>query len=107
MSDLFNKLNLDPDRFVWQDIAACKGLDFNLFFDTYEEDPIHAKAIDSMCLHCPVIKSCYLEAIDNSETGVWGGIYFSNGVIDKSRNLHKTNEDWQEVISKIGFNETL
>jgi hypothetical protein len=107
VSDLFDKLNLDPDRFVWQDLAACRGLDFNLFFDEYEEDPVHAKTIDSMCLHCPVIKSCHQEAIDNNETGVWGGIYFSNGTIDKSRNLHKTDEDWQELMLRIGFNEAV
>jgi hypothetical protein len=107
VSDLFEKLNLDPDRFVWQDIALCKGLDFNIFFDQYEEDPVHAKTVDSMCLSCPVIKNCYLEAIDNNETGVWGGIYFSNGAIDKARNLHKNDEDWHNLMEVIGFNETI
>lgn len=105
MSDLFNSLGIDPDRFLWQDLAACKGLDFNLFFDDYEENQVHAKVIDEMCLHCPVIRDCYLSGTDNNETGVWGGIYLTNGVVDKGRNLHKSQQDWETVIATIGFRE--
>jgi hypothetical protein len=105
VSNILNSLGIDPDRFLWQDLAACRGLDFNLFFDNYEENQTHARVIDEMCLHCPVIKDCYFSGTDNSETGVWGGIYLTNGVVDKSRNLHKTQENWEEVIKAVGFRE--
>jgi len=105
VSDLFNSFGVDPHRLLWQDLAACKGLDFNLFFDDYEENQTHAKVIDEMCLHCPVIKDCYFSGTENNETGVWGGIYLTNGVVDKSRNLHKTQENWELVIEAIGFKQ--
>ena len=44
----------------WRGEARCAGLDVNLFFDKYEEDPKLADKIDkTVCLHCPVIKECF------------------------------------------------
>lgn len=102
MSDLVDKLGIDKNRFVWQDLATCAGLPTDYFFEKYEEDPIHASTIDSMCLACPVIKYCHQAGIDGNEVGVWGGIYLTNGKVDRSRNMHKSHEDWRIVLEKLG-----
>lgn len=107
MSDLADKLGLDKKRFVWQDLAACNGMPTDYFFDKYEEDPIHASTIDSMCLSCPVIKYCHQAGLDNNEVGVWGGIYLTNGNVDRSRNMHKSQEDWQAVLERLGVYDSL
>jgi hypothetical protein len=51
-------------------------------------------------MSCPVMKMCYQSGVDNSEYGVWGGVYMSSGEIDKSKNLHKTPEVWKKLRSK-------
>lgn len=72
------------------------------FFDKYEEDGVHAQTVDSMCLSCPVIKFCHKAGIDGSEVGVWGGIYLTNGKVDRSRNMHKSQEDWRLMLETLG-----
>jgi hypothetical protein len=100
MSNILNDLGVDEDDFEWFHIAACSGMDTNLFYEKYEADPNIAKNIDEMCLSCPVMKMCYQSGTDNSEYGVWGGIYLNAGVIDKSRNLHKDQEIWKRLRRK-------
>lgn len=107
MSDLADKLGLDKKRFVWQDLAVCNGMPTDYFFDKYEEDPIHASTIDSMCLSCPVIKYCHEAGISGNEVGVWGGIYLTNGNVDRSRNMHKSQQDWQAVLERLGVYDSL
>ncbi len=99
MSNILNDLGLEEDNLNWWDIAACKGIDTNLFYDTYENDINIAKNIDEACLSCPVLKICYQSGIDNQEYGVWGGVYLSSGQIDKTKNLHKTKETWKKLRS--------
>lgn len=100
MSEILNDLGLDKDTFDWYHLAACLGMDTNLFFDKYEADLNIAKNIDEACLSCPVSKICYKFGIDNNEYGVWGGIYLTAGIADKSRNIHKTKEVWKRVKEK-------
>lgn len=100
MSNILNDLGVDTDDFDWWHLGICRGMDTNLFYDKYEADPNVAKNIDEACLSCPVIKMCYKSATENSEYGVWGGIYMSSGEIDKSKNLHKTPEVWKRLRSK-------
>jgi hypothetical protein len=97
MSSIFNK---EEDDIKWWDIAACHGMNTNLFFDTYETDINIAKNIDEACLSCPVISLCYESGINNQEYGVWGGVYLSAGEIDKTRNFHKTKEVWKRLKAK-------
>lgn len=100
MSDILNELKSDEDSIRWWHLAACQGMDTNLFFDKYEVDVNMAKAIDQCCLSCPVINMCYESGIENNEYGVWGGIYLSAGSIDKMKNVHKTKDVWKMVRQK-------
>jgi hypothetical protein len=49
MSNILNDLGLDPDNCNWWHLAACRGMDTDLFFDNYEADENIAKNIDEMC----------------------------------------------------------
>lgn len=100
MSNILNNLGIDTEDFDWWHLAVCRGMETNLFYDKYEADTNIAKSIDEACLSCPVIKMCYQSGIDNSEYGIWGGVYLSSGEIDKSKNLHKTPEVWKRLRSK-------
>jgi hypothetical protein len=97
MSNILNKLKSDEDSLRWWHLAACQGMDTNLFFDRYEVDVAMAKAIDQACLSCPVIKMCYKSGLDNNEYGVWGGVYLSSGSVDKMKNIHKTKDVWKQI----------
>ena len=97
MSNILNNLGVDPNDLDWFHLAACNGIDTNLFFDKYESDVNIANNIDQACISCPVRKLCYKAGVDNNEHGVWGGIYLNSGSIDKSKNLHKTPEIWKKL----------
>lgn len=97
MSNILNNIGVDPNDLDWFHLAACSGMDTNLFFDKYESDINIAKNIDQACLSCPVRKLCYQAGVENKEDGVWGGIYLNSGSIDKSKNLHKTPEIWKKL----------
>jgi WhiB family redox-sensing transcriptional regulator len=58
---------------TWQDMAACRNMDTNLFYPPYGKDiPEVAKAI---CSGCPVKAQCRDFAIGNrDEHGIWGGM---------------------------------
>lgn len=90
----------------WRNKARCAGMDLNLFFDKYEEDVEIAKTVDSkICLHCPVIKECFNYATQMEDpykaNGVFGGVFFVEGEISKSRNAHKTQEVWEEILEAV------
>jgi hypothetical protein len=80
--------------FRWKDNGECSGMDTNLFFDKYEEDPHLAKSVDHICQRCPINQHCFAWGVSSSEWGVWGGVYLKDGKIDKEFNAHKTKEDW-------------
>lgn len=103
MSGILNSLGVYEEDFEWFNLALCLGADTNLFFDKYESDINIAKSIDDMCLTCPVAQTCYQSGKDNSEYGVWGGIYLNSGSIDKSRNVHKTQEVWKKIRKRNGI----
>lgn len=100
MSNILNNLGVDVEDFNWYDLAVCRGMDTNLFYDKYESDINIAKNIDEACLTCPVISMCYEAGIEKDEYGVWGGVYLTAGTIDKSKNLHKTVEVWKRLKKK-------
>jgi hypothetical protein len=100
MSSILNDLGLDSDNFDWYDLATCKGMDTDLFFEKYENDVNIAKNIDEACLSCPVSKICYNNGVNNNEHGVWGGVYLNSGSMDKSKNTHKTAETWKRIKKK-------
>lgn len=102
MSNILNDLGIDKDKFDWYDFAICKGMEVDLFFEKYETDVNIANSIDQACLSCPVSKMCYQSGVQNSDHGVWGGFYLNSGVIDKSKNLHKSSEITKRLKKKNG-----
>jgi hypothetical protein len=100
MSDILNDLGIDSEDLDWFHLSVCRGMDTNLFYEKYEADPNIAKSIDEMCLSCPVIAMCYETGVEGSEYGIWGGVYLSSGSIDRSKNLHKTQEVWKRLKKK-------
>ena len=104
MSQILKELGIDAQDLKWYHLAACKNMNINWFYDSYEDDKILAQTSDQVCLSCPVIKQCYKEGVENKEKGVWGGIYMDLGRVDKLNNSHKTKETWNELKKIHGKN---
>ena len=101
MSELLDSLGIDPQNFEWQDIALCRGLDTELYYDKYEDSAETARQIDEGCLRCPVFTQCFLAGADN-EFGVWGGVFWNgSGKPDRNKNSHKTPEIWAEIQKRV------
>lgn len=81
----------------WKDSAACKDYDWNLFFDTYEEDLNLRPAIDNLCSGCPVARQCFAVGVSQKEWGVWGGVYLEGGKISREFNRHRNKAKWAEI----------
>ena len=101
MSNILNDLGIDKDDFDWWHLAICRGMDTNLFYEKYEADSNIAKSIDEACLSCPVIKMCHESGVQNSEYGIWGGIYLDKGKISREFNSHKTKSKWSEIWQNL------
>lgn len=86
----------------WHDLALCKGMDREDFYDTYETEESVASVTDEVCLSCPVLKDCLRAGVDNGEYGVWGGVYLIAGRPDPNRNSHKSKETWDKLRGRIG-----
>ena len=95
---------IDYEDIKWYHLASCTNMSINWFYDDYESDKELAKQIDQICLHCPVIKQCYVEGIENKEKGVRGGVYMDLGRPDKQHNLHKDPEIWKQLKKIHGKN---
>lgn len=63
-------MNLD-----WQDHAACKGMDTELFFpsDRGMHSTHQARMAARVCAQCPVAKLCGEYAEATHSVGIWGG----------------------------------
>lgn len=105
--NLLDELGLDEQTLTWRHLALCKNMspespgDPDLFFEEYEADVEMAKAMDAVCLKCPVLKDCLMEATDNKDYGLRGGIFLNNGKPDRMRNAHKTDEVWAEIKGRL------
>lgn len=100
-SVVFDILGLDAEDLDWTDLAICVGQDVKRFYEGYETNPRTAKLTDQMCLSCPVRKECLEAGVENSEWGVWGGIYLENGKPNDSKNAHKTQDIWDQIREGI------
>jgi hypothetical protein len=98
MAGRFPQSMLDHE---WIVKAKCRSMDRELFFDKYEEDPDLAKVVDNICLTCPVISDCFNHGTTNEEWGVWGGVYLVDGEISPSKNFHKTEDVWTEILGAV------
>jgi WhiB family redox-sensing transcriptional regulator len=57
----------------WAERGACVGVDDpELFFPIAADSP--ARLAKQICSSCPVIVECGFWAVDNPQTGVWGGL---------------------------------
>ena len=58
----------------WRTLAACRGLDPDLFFPE-RGDSFTARNAQAVCATCPVAEQCLEFAIEVGETeGIWGGL---------------------------------
>lgn len=109
---LIENLGLNEDTVHWHDLAACKNIVtvyyddndekqiFDPMFDSYENDSspyVVRKSVDEMCISCPVRQICYDFGVEKEQSGVWGGVYLSNGKHDRTRNEHKSKEVWKKL----------
>lgn len=85
----------------WDEEALCAGMDYEKFFDKYEDDPELAKQIDNLCLACPVMLECFRRGVSSESWGVWGGIYLVDGKPDKTKNSHKTKQIWNRIYEVV------
>jgi hypothetical protein len=97
---IFKTLGIDPDELEWKMLAVCRGVDTNMFFELYDDEQV-AHMVDDMCLSCPVMSQCLKAGIDNSESGVWGGIFLSLGKPDDNKNKWKTPDIWSQIRDRI------
>jgi WhiB family redox-sensing transcriptional regulator len=66
------------DNWSWQDDAACRDVDPDLFFSVDSERGLRRRAREvlakSLCATCPVSRQCREHALATGEVyGVWGG----------------------------------
>lgn len=73
---------------MWQDLAACNGMDTNMFFPLENiGGPHQGKGVRGerermekarrVCAGCPVRLECLMYAIELDCTGVWGGMDYA------------------------------
>jgi len=67
------------DDWDWQEKAACRGLDTEMFFHPDGERGPRRKnrenAAKAVCASCPVIQACRKQALALQEPyGIWGGL---------------------------------
>ncbi len=91
MSDptMLEMLGIDPDCVDWWQLAKCRGMDTNIFYDKAEENPIIYDNAKQLCMACPVRRSCLAEGTKYKGFGIWGGEYLQLGV---PKNLHKNGK---------------
>jgi WhiB family redox-sensing transcriptional regulator len=61
----------------WQDHAACRTVDPELFFEGDADSPRNKNVIAAkkVCRTCPVARQCLVWALKSREpVGVWGGM---------------------------------
>lgn len=101
VDNLFELLGIDSDEVQWQDLALCRGTTpTNWFYEEYDDENI-SHMVDEMCLSCPVMRQCLQQGIDNSEYGVWGGIYLTAGKKDDNKNKYKTPETLKHIQNRL------
>lgn len=60
----------------WQEEAACRDADIELFFSLDDDDQ---RAAQELCRSCPVQQECLRFALENREMyGIWGGMQESD-----------------------------
>ena len=87
-----------PARFAarWRELAACRGIDLNLFFPERGESAGPARRI---CAACPVREPCLDYAITNRIShGIWGGLTERERRALRSRWVRASRQDRDRAI---------
>lgn len=106
MSNLDSTLaNHSTDRdWSWQEHAACRGEDIDLFFSPEgEREPERSnrehKAV-AICRRCPVIAECAAYALDNRvHYGVYGGMTADERAAERRRRTRRKPEQRRDGAS--------
>jgi WhiB family redox-sensing transcriptional regulator len=61
---------------TWEDLAACAGMDTELFFPRTEgaKGSERVNKARETCRRCPVRRDCLDYAIETDRWGIWGGM---------------------------------
>lgn len=104
---MFAALGIDLEDLEWQQLALCRGaIDTNWFYEEYDNENV-SHIVDESCLSCPVMKQCLQQGIDNSEWGVWGGIYLVAGKKDDNKNKYKSADTWRRIQERLAEPDTV
>lgn len=58
----------------WQELAACSGMDVELFYPASADPSPGLRKALLVCAACPVRETCLSEAVARGERyGIWGG----------------------------------
>lgn len=69
-----------PVALEWQERAACKGMDQNIFYgpdapESTQERVAREEKAKAVCYSCPVRRQCLDYALRHNEVyGIWGGM---------------------------------
>ena len=82
----------------WRNMAACKGLDVNMFFPEKGDNALQIKA-KQVCASCPVQTDCYEYSIHLAEQvellGTWGGASQKQRIATlRARGSHASRNMW-------------
>jgi WhiB family redox-sensing transcriptional regulator len=72
-------MTVTAESLRWQDLAACRAEDLDLFFgpdgETTCAQETRERRAKRICSGCPAIAACLRRALDaNIQPGVWGGM---------------------------------
>jgi WhiB family redox-sensing transcriptional regulator len=67
------------EEWDWQGLAACRGMDVEIFFHPYDERrqarELRIRQAKVICQDCPVVTECRDHALSTREPyGIWGGL---------------------------------
>lgn len=95
-SPLYNLAMRDYEIFLWQEEAACKGVDTSIFF--LDEHQIYPRnTFKDYCNHCPVKEECLEFALVFNLVGVWGGMTDRERRRIPQRNIDFLKADYEEA----------
>lgn len=84
----------------WQEAAACRGTDTDLFFGAEHETALRRAnreaRVRAMCAGCPVRRTCLQFALDHRiQYGVWGGRDETQRTVLLKRLRQKSDAAWR------------
>lgn len=79
MTQVRRQADRSQPQWGWQDAAACRGEDIELFFgpdgERQPEREVRERKAKAICSRCPVRGECLEYALSKPERyGVWGGL---------------------------------